>query len=181
MKGDYMNKNHKILCLDGHDGSGKTTLAIKLAKKLDAQYLKPFDSTAGKLMIWSAKNDNQAFTIELAKNQIDWAFSKISSNTIVMDRCWLTLFTLFSPELRKLWKFRPTTVLCYADLECTCKRLSNREAEKQESISYHSFYLKLYRDLAAQFNCPILRTDKLNIQQCMKSLLDIFTERLLID
>ena len=66
------------------------------------------------------------------------------------------------------WECDIPTILCWADLEVTLRRLTAR-AELIEPLGWHrrSLSLSKYRDLAETCRCPILRTDIHSEPKCI--------------
>jgi hypothetical protein len=76
---------------------------------------------------------------------------------LVLDRLWITLFTLLPPSYQEQWSLRPPTAVCWADLETTLSRLSQRE-EARESVEWHAGYVAQYAELARIHGCELIRT-----------------------
>ncbi|MEI6046893.1 MAG: hypothetical protein WCS37_21300 [Chloroflexota bacterium] len=163
------------LVLDGHDGSGKTTLATALAHKLNADYVQPFHGATGELLLWSAERGNTRFAFELASHLIEKALSETEAPIVVFDRHWLTVLSLLPEqswqELLVTWENLPPTVLCWAGLKTTQARLACR-TEKQYPESYHRDYLRRYGSLHHRFGATLLRTDRQTMEECVDELVN---------
>src|SRR5258708_5885980 len=145
--------NRVLLAVDGHDGAGKTTLAIKLAERLRADYVRPFGGAAGARLVEMAARDPEG-SVQFAKGLVSEATDTARGDVLVFDRHWMTVSTLIPEALWDVWRPVPPTVLCWADLCSTLARLSERK-EKEATIGEHSRYLRLYWDLANRFHCRI--------------------------
>lgn len=167
-----MKKNNNlVLAIDGHDGSGKTTLAKALAEKIGGIYVRPFEGETGiKLIEYFEKKEYKALSLfgnEMIKKQEDVYNNEI----LVYDRHWMTVFSLL-PESYwndKIWYPLPATTLCFADLENSLARLEKR-TEKSYEQNYHIYYLELYVKLAKEFDANILRTDQYDVEECLSKL-----------
>jgi deoxyadenosine/deoxycytidine kinase len=164
-------KRRKILVLDGHDGTGKTTLAKHIAEELGGIYLCPFSGTAGEIMIWSAKSGESDFVSKLSCKLVEHAIEANDAPILIFDRLWMTVFTLIPEAYWREWMPLPPTMLCWADTDTILSRLRERK-EKSHDASYHLMYMQKYKMLAQQFSCPILRTDQLSIEACVERLRD---------
>ncbi len=167
-----MKKNSNlILAIDGHDGSGKTTLSKLLAEKINGIYIRPFAGDAGiQLIEYFEKRDYKKVSL-FGKEMISKQADMYENEILVYDRHWMTVFSLL-PESYwndKLWNPLPATTLCYADLEHSLSRLKKR-TEKSYEESYHTHYLNLYVKLATTFGVNILRTDQQDIESAVTQL-----------
>ena len=165
------NKN-TILALDGHDGSGKTTLAKLFAEQIGGIYIRPFDSDSGpQLLNYADKQDYKNVSL-FGKHTIKKYDDAYSGEILVFDRHWMTVFSLLPESYRhdKIWYPLPSTMLCFSNLENTLSRLQVR-SEKVYDQNYHTYYLDLYLNLSKQYNINVLRTDRSDILKCLKILI----------
>lgn len=161
----------RILALDGHDGCGKTTLARSLAQAVGAIYVRPFGGEAGVQLLKYAEEKQYDQVSRYGHQMIQNQINLYPDAVLVFDRHWMTVFSLL-PETywgAPRWQPLPPTTLCLADLLTTLQRLGVRDEEKY-SEEYHSYYLALYEKLANTFQANILRTDRFDIEHCLKSL-----------
>ena|ERR1035437_7918058 len=167
------SNNNIIIAIDGHDGSGKTTLAKLLAEKLGGIYIRPFGGDAGLQLIgYADKKDYK--NVSLFGNQCIRKYAEAySSDILIFDRHWMTVFSLLPESDRKdaTWYPLPLTTLCFSDLEHTLARLQGR-TEKGYDKNYHAYYLDLYLKLGLEFNANILRTDRHSIEECIDKLME---------
>lgn len=170
-----MNETEYILAVDGHDGTGKTTLAMWLAKQVDGTYQRPFSGALGAALLNAANRGDVTQVIALGNEGIDTAISAAGDRRpIVLDRCWMTVASLVTwTEFSSAWKCWIPTILCWADLETTVSRL-NQRAEEPETVESHRHYLRVYCELAERTDSRILRTDLNSLDECKSILLDWF-------
>jgi adenylate kinase family enzyme len=151
----------QILVIDGHDGSGKTTLAQTLARDLGATHIRPFSGEQGASILATAEAGQVDEANRIAREMVDTALDSAPTSILVMDRQWMTMFTLLPERLWQHWLPLPPTLLCFCSLSTTLSRLAER-SEAQAPRTWHETYLKRYQDLARQFEVPLLRTDRLS-------------------
>ena len=151
-------KKQLIISVDGHDGSGKTTIAKLLAEKIGGKYVKPFSGDVGDLIVWSYKKKNFQFLEELALNAIENATQiHRGARILIFDRHWLTISTLL-PKRKLSHNFiKPLTFLCWANVDTTLERLFVRK-DDQENAWDNKKYCNLYYDLGVENNTIIVDT-----------------------
>ena len=162
-------KQNSILVLDGHDGAGKTTLAIRLAEVLDGVHVRPFSGKVGEKLMWSVKHKNFSSVSLLGRKAIKNTLAIHDSRNFVFDRHWMTIFTLVPERFWEDWMPLPPTTLCWVDFDTTINRLKNR-IEKKVNHNEHKFYLERYVYLARRFGCNILRTDQMSVDASLEDL-----------
>ena len=163
-----------ILVLDGHDGTGKTTLAHLVANSLGGTYVKPFDGTLGDMLIWLCHEKKFALANSLAQASVEKIKSEhTGSDLLVFDRHWLSIFTLVPEELRASWLPLPETILCWADLQTSISRFSSR-GDDLGDIAQHKYYIELYRSLADEFSIPLVDTGIDTTEGSLDKILTIF-------
>ena len=147
-----------IIAIDGHDGSGKTTISKLLAETIKGKYIKPFSNDIGDLITWSAKNDKIPFLEELAFNAIEYTIATNPDERIlIFDRHWLSIATLL-PENKILQSYlKPVTILCWANIETTTERLFIRNDNKDDVWDNQKF-CDLYYKLGSENNALIIDT-----------------------
>jgi cytidylate kinase len=161
-----------LLVLDGHDGSGKSTLARKLSERIAGDYVRAFSGAEGEAMLEAAEAGRYAAASRLARRMLARALKGSGARRPkVLDRHWMTVFSLVPEEYWDDWLPLPPTVLCFADLKTTLVRVSSRD-EAQPPRAWHVHYLRRYRDMARRFHVPILRTDRLSKDESLEWLSD---------
>jgi len=120
-------------------------------------------------MLAAAESKDFLRAEEIALEQVDSALRSHPATVRVVDRHWMTVFSLLPEEFWQKWKPLPPTTLCAADLECTIKRLSHRD-ETYAGSEWHSLYIARYEQLARQFRVPIVRTDRHAIDEALAAL-----------
>ena len=117
-----MQSDLKLIAIEGHDGTGKTTLAKSLAEAIGAVYLRPFAPPWGDFLMWiSSQNPDSLMTS--GKTLIDYAVDKFlmeetnaqsavsrlkktngRSVPIICDRHWLTVSSLITVQDTALYE-----------------------------------------------------------------------------
>jgi hypothetical protein len=159
------------VALEGHDGSGKTTLAKRLAARLDAAYVRPYGGPRGGEMLAAAERGDHQRALDLAQSLAGEAIDAADGPRLVCDRLWLTVFTIVPEAMFEQWGDRAPTAVCWADAATTLERLGER-SEPSRPSAWHEHYLSRYRELARQFDCPLVRTDGLSEEQALDALTD---------
>lgn len=167
-----MVENSVILIFDGHDGTGKTTLAKALSKVINAQYLRPFEGKTGEALIEAANAEDFDKVITIGRMAIHTKIDSVTTHKpLIFDRHWLTVLSLLPETYQKCWPYQDKTYsfLCTAPLQTVKERLHTRKEKKFED-TYHSHYLKKYQELAAKCNVQILDTQKKSVEELIKDL-----------
>jgi len=161
----------QILVLDGHDGAGKTTLARSLAHALNATYVYPFRGPRGSDILRTAEAGDFDTAQALARGLLETALDQHAGPLLVLDRHWLTVFTLLPEDYWEAWTPFPATTLCWAELDVTLARLRKRDEESRPAM-WHTYYIDLYRDLGRRFDVNFLDTTQLSEDAALRKLLD---------
>jgi thymidylate kinase len=157
-----------ILALDGHDGSGKTSIAAGVAARLNANVVKPFNAGLGDYIahLWGASRYAEAdraarFALRLALE---------TEGNLVFDRHWMTMATVLPAKYLEAWRPFPTTVLCWTDLSTTLERLARR-GEDIGDVGYHRHYIPKYLRIAHQTGVSVVETTELSVDQAVERVL----------
>jgi len=163
--------NRTLLVLDGHDGAGKSTLALLLAEALGGVCVRPFSRRYGVRMVAEAESGDAAIAARLARECADGVLAAHDAPLLVCDRHWLTVFALLPECFWASWQPLPPTTLVWADLATTLARVAPR-SEVQYAPAYHDYYLRRYWDVGQRFGCNVVRTDTLTVAECLDRLVD---------
>ena len=161
-----------IVALDGHDGSGKTTLAYALAERLGGTMVRPFAGETGAQLLHAGERQDIDELLRIGATALDACLGPAGDAPLVLDRAWMTVasFVPASEELFNCWRHWIPTTLCWADLDTTLARLGARPDEHDDQLGWHGHYLSVYWGLAERSASPILRTDQLDTQSCIEML-----------
>jgi hypothetical protein len=165
-----------VFVLDGHDAAGKTTLAALLAERTGARLIRPFEGKLGKLIAWSWGRSEFELADSIARASVR---KELASNggapALVFDRHWLSLFTVLPRSFHDAWRPLPPTVLCWTDVETTCRRLAER-GEPVGDVRTHEHYCARYRELAAEHGVPVVDTTRLGLEDAYEVVAARFEE-----
>jgi adenylate kinase family enzyme len=171
----YGTPEATVLVLDGHDGAGKTTLATRLAESLGGVHVRPFAESTGRQFTAYVDQGNLSGAADLARNGVEGMLSRFDGRVLVFDRHWMTAFSLLPECYWKAWQPLPPTTLCWANLETTLQRLRFRRRNEERCYDHRQF-LSIYWKLAERFECNILRTDTLDLEDSVEAL-QLWAER----
>jgi hypothetical protein len=174
----WVNPFRKLIVLDGHDLTGKTTLAKIAAWKLGGRYIEPFSSSIGSMIHFGYLKGEYGFLSRLFKHSMEKALSEAPEGPgpVVVDRHWMTVFSLIPKEFWDEWRPFPKTILCTCSSQVMAmRRVANGtfDSMKQE---YDSFYLERYEILAKRFEVPILDTGKGNLPDVVDTCLRLISD-----
>ena len=160
-----------IIALDGHDGAGKTTLAHMLAEHLEGQYVKPYSDSLGDMIAWLYRRNNMELADLLSRTAVEKVIDdNPSPKVLVFDRHWLSMFTVLPQKYHDQWRPLPPTILCWANLETTYRRLIER-GESIEKREKHEYFCSLYKELAVTNQIPIVDTSFQSIDKSLDQIL----------
>jgi thymidylate kinase len=162
--------------LDGHDGAGKTTLAVALAQRLGGTYRRPFGSDTGHRLMEAAHANDSAGVLAVGHAAIRDALDSADNYPVILDRSWLTVASLAPDDLfRNSWVLWVPTVLCWADLPTTIRRLGQRNEEPADP-TWHCRYLRRYREIADEYECPLVETHIRSTESSLAALTEYFDD-----
>ena len=161
-----------VFAIDGHDGSGKTTLARALAQRTNGSYQRTFQGLTGEALLIAAKRGEVEEVVRVGEEAISRAIAAAGSvRPIVLDRGWMTVASLIGwNRFSSLWHLWIPTALCWVNLAITLDRLARR-GEPPETNDTHAHYLREYRSLAHHTRSYVLRTDLNSESDCLQLLL----------
>ncbi|MHA7304835.1 AAA family ATPase [Arthrobacter sp. TMN-49] len=147
--------------IDGHDGTGKTTIAKNVAARLGMSYLRPFGGSRGQDLTRASQSGDTKEVLRIGALALEQAVrSAEDSGPVILDRSWLTVASLVDDRVfHERWTLWIPTILCWADLPTTLARLAQRD-EPDESVAAHRYYIARYKELAAANGCPIVDTSQ---------------------
>jgi deoxyadenosine/deoxycytidine kinase len=168
-----MNDNlPKILVLDGHDATGKTTLAQSLASSINGTYVRPYIEPYGQELLLAAEAHDYDQVMKISSQAFKNVIMKTSlSKPLIFDRLWITVFTLVPESYHSLWTVRPPTIICWTDLNTTLTRLASRK-EVVPQTEWHKYYIDLYKNLAKKYKCEVIETTNMDESKSLNFLAD---------
>lgn len=165
-----MSERGRIIVLDGHDGAGKTTLAFALAEHLGGRNVSPFQDLLGDMIAWLWRRAQYAEADSLARAAIVRTLDiNADADCLVFDRHWLCMFTVLPEQFWSGWFPLPLTILCWADVQTTQRRLSER-GEDLGNPQMHQHFCRVYRDIALKFGARILDTSQSTPQEALRQI-----------
>ena len=101
------------LVLEGFDGSGKSSIAERVANALGGQVVRLFGGTLGGMMLWLAGTSQHRKLDDLAHDAVAMGIARAPAGMpLVFDRHWVTAFHLLPETFHAGWEPRPDTVIC---------------------------------------------------------------------
>jgi hypothetical protein len=157
----------KSIVFDGHDCSGKSSLAKLFAKaNPNAVYIRPFEKNIGELFWWLYTKKEYDLANKLALNSVKKAEEENVGKLLVFDRHWLTLFSILPEEYWGIWHPLPETILCWADPTITNMRMKER-GERELFDGYNEYYCNYYLELSKKFGVKVLNTSKKTLEETL--------------
>lgn len=164
----------KVYMIEGYDGSGKSSIAKKIAKKLNARYVH-FFSEYGVNYDIEPLSISEEELIDMTKDALDKALN--SEEDIVLDRGLITPISALSEDKWDLFSEyfeKIPVVMCYANLEDTLYRLSLRDTDESHWYD-NEYWMNLNLKIASKFNIPIVNTSKSgNLENSVKYAMQYF-------
>ena len=147
----------KIFMLEGYDGSGKTSVAKEIAKRLGIRYCH-FFSEYGIQYDIEPLSVTEDELINMTKKALDKALE--CKEDTIFDRGLITPISALPEkrwdEFKKYFEQIPL-VMCYANLEDTISRLKARHED--ESTWYdNEYWININIKIAQKFHVPIVNT-----------------------
>jgi len=150
-----------IIGIDGHEGTGKTTIARGVARALNASYQRPFGGERGLLLARADEAGDVDAVLRIGSAALTSAIWRSGpTRPVVLDRSWMTVGSLMTDEdFYDEWQVWVPTILCWADLPTTMARLDRRD-EPAKSLAWHQHYIDRYRRMAEDRGCVIVDTSQ---------------------
>lgn len=148
------------LAVDGLDGSGKSSIARRVAEALGATVLNPFSGQVGAILVHLARTGQHALADDVAHAAVAAAIANAPPGPVVFDRHWFTASQLLSPAYRPGWEPRPFTVMCWADRPTTIARMVARGVPNPSEHMTEA-RIAVYRTLAEELRLPLLDTSRI--------------------
>lgn len=150
-----------VIGVDGHDGTGKTTIARGMARALNASYQRPFAGERGLLLARAHEAGDREGVLRIGSAAVTAAIRRNGpGRPLVLDRSWMTVGSLLSDQdFYDRWNIWVPTILCWSDLSATLQRLGRRD-EPTESAVWHGHYIDRYRRMAEDRGCVIVDTGR---------------------
>lgn len=159
-----------IVVIDGVDGSGKTSIAAKLALRLDGRYVKAFEGETGLHIRLLNESGEKTAAEKLARHAVQETVShNADARLLVFDRHWLSILAYISETFAANWQPYPPTVLVRADGARLLQRLRARGTPRAELDRVGQYAARLDM-LAARFRVPCLDTTDLNVEDAVRSI-----------
>ncbi len=148
-----------LIVVDGHDGSGKTTLAQLLARALGGVVVRPFVGPIADAFYRCLEAGAFAELDRVTREAVArCAAEPRGQRPLLFDRHWLTMLSVLPPSLHGGWLPPPPTVMCHADWRTTLARVSARGETRRNSAPYHQRYCDRFLRLARRHDVPVIDT-----------------------
>lgn len=147
----------KIYMIEGYDGSGKTTVAEKVAEAINAKYVHFLSEYNINYSIEPLSVTYDELT-RMTKSALDKVLK--SKEDLVLDRGLITPISALPEEMWEEFEEyfeKIPVVMCYATLEDTIKRLKKRNKDESEWYD-NSYWMDINDKIANKFNVPIVNT-----------------------
>ncbi|MDH6238317.1 hypothetical protein [Cryobacterium sp. CG_9.6] len=148
-----------VIGVDGHEGTGKSTIARGAARALHASFHRPFGNERGTLLAHASQAGDTDGVLRVGEAALTTAIHRAGSmRPVVLERSWLTVGSLLPDDVfYERWQLWIPTILCWADLPSTLKRLGHRTAPAA-TIARHEHLIERYRTMAEDRGCVIVDT-----------------------
>jgi thymidylate kinase len=170
----------QIIVIDGHDGSGKTTLAKMLAAETGGTYLKPYSGEIGSYLDWLYQFKRWKDADFLSRLAVEKILTENSAKKLlILDRCWMTLFTVIPTESYSNWYpiiKNMNTILIWTNLSTTLERLKIRD-EFDKYQSDHEYYINKFKEIGNEFKVSRIDTTQTSVDESFYQLLVRLKER----
>lgn len=159
-----------IIAFDGHDASGKSTLAKRVAEKLGGTYSRPYDQSLGELFVWLFRQGRAGSVAQIAQAALD-RFAAVSESLpgpVVCDRHALSALALAGCDSTEV-RLPDHTFLCWTDLPTTLARERARGREfSDEEVAEQVVLLDRYAAVGTRYGVPAVDTTSQSIDDCVE-------------
>jgi len=161
------------LFIDGHTGTGKTTVAQILCHRFSAEYVKSYSGSLGEItmQLFRAGNFDALRTFRSIVD--DYCLNGLPARAVV-DRLGPSSVSLLPSQM---WPtelpMQSRTVILSASIETTCSRLATRGRDPWAS-KQHAWFIDVFQEIARRFGIPIISTDALSPNQVADRIVDLF-------
>jgi len=158
-----------ILVIDGHDGSGKSTVAGLLARRLGWVVARPFTGAVSQAFYRCLAQDEPQQLHGIARAAVA-RLEALHAPGVVFDRHWVTMLSVLPQRCWPGWLPSPPTLLCWADPLTTLARVSARGETTRNTLELHQCSCALFRELAQHHELPVLNTTQLAPDRALATL-----------
>ena len=162
----------RVIAIDGHDGTGKTTLSKGLAARVEALYIRPFGGAHGEDMVRAWRAGRSAEVLRIGEYVLRATLHGAQDHSrVVLDRGWLTVATLVPrPLFEGTWRLWLPTALILCDEKIRRARLRERGRDDAGADAWPPEFLDAYRDRFELHPGPVIRTDTSGEEACLAAL-----------
>jgi hypothetical protein len=151
-----------VFAFDGHDGSGKTTIARRAAEAVGGCYVRPYGGEIGALMEWLFTTEQFPLYVQVARAAVAKLLAQHrDERLLIFDRNWLTVYSVLPEAMFEAWPDRCPTVLVWSNVDVTVARIAQRD-EAQPPRAYHQHYCDVYARLADRFGAARVDTSAID-------------------
>lgn len=156
--------------IDGHAGSGKTTLARSIAESQGFAYVKAFDGTTGDVNTWLYGQGRTTDLVLFRRIICEHAVDRNAKRPAVFDRLFPSSLSLISPnDWPDRLPFAEQTVICWCPAKLAMTRLAERGRDIW-SVEEHRQFCQIFADIAARYRLLVINTGVLSAGDALESI-----------
>lgn len=160
----------RIIAIDGHDGTGKTSMTRALAAAFGGLAVRPFSDSLGDHIAWLLKNGDFSAGSRLAQSAVLRMQSLHPDSSILwMDRHWASIYVDLPSEFWGSWQPLPTTIFLDAPAATMIARCSSRGETPGPTEEFESYRTK-FHELARKFDVPTFDTENVSVEQTLHNI-----------
>lgn len=153
----------RVIAIDGHDGTGKTSVTHELARRFGGRAVRPFNGSLGDQILWLLTNGEFAKGSWLAQSALRRTYAEHSDEPILWaDRHWASILVDLPPAYWHAWLPIPETVFLRASVDTIMERHVERGEDPGETAE-HQRYHHQFDSLADCFGIDVIDTDKRSV------------------